>query len=50
LGINFEHGHVGRLNQQVKQGKEGEIIKISEALHEKKIAEMPRSWPTESHR
>lgn len=32
--------NVGRLNQQVKQGKEGEIIKISEALHEKKIAEI----------
>jgi uridine kinase len=29
---------IGKLNNYVKQGKEGEIIKISEALHEKKIA------------
>ncbi|HPS13256.1 MAG TPA: nucleoside kinase, partial [Prolixibacteraceae bacterium] len=31
---------IGSLNQYVRQGKEGEIIKISEALHEKKIAEI----------
>ncbi|MCF8359553.1 MAG: nucleoside kinase [Prolixibacteraceae bacterium] len=30
--------NIGKLNKLVKQGKEGEIIKISEALHEKKIA------------
>jgi uridine kinase len=29
---------IGKLNSFVKQQKEGEIIKISEALHEKKIA------------
>ena len=29
---------IGKLNSFVKQGHEGEIIKISEALHEKKIA------------
>jgi uridine kinase len=29
---------IGRLNGFVKQGKAGDIIKISEALHEKKIA------------
>lgn len=29
---------IGKLNNFVKQGKEGEIIKISEALHEKKVA------------
>jgi uridine kinase len=32
--------NVGSLNQLVRQGKEGDIIKISEALHEKKIAEI----------
>jgi len=32
--------NIGSLNQLVRQGKEGEIIKISEALHEKKIAEI----------
>ncbi|HPS11986.1 MAG TPA: nucleoside kinase, partial [Prolixibacteraceae bacterium] len=32
--------NIGSLNQYVRQGKEGEIIKISEALHEKKIAEI----------
>jgi uridine kinase len=30
--------NIGKLNKLVMQGKEGEIIKISEALHEKKIA------------
>lgn len=34
LGVN----DIGRLNGFVKQGKGGEFIKISEALHEKKIA------------
>lgn len=29
---------LGRVNEQVLQGKEGELIKVSEALHEKKIA------------
>lgn len=29
---------IGKLNHMVKQGKGGDIIKISEALHEKKIA------------
>ncbi len=33
-------GDIGQLNTFVKQGKAGEIIKISEALHEKKIAEI----------
>ncbi|HPR31391.1 MAG TPA: nucleoside kinase [Prolixibacteraceae bacterium] len=32
--------HIGKLNQAVDQGRVGEIIKISEALHEKKIAEI----------
>jgi uridine kinase len=32
--------NVGSLNQLVRQKKEGEIIKISEALHEKNIAEI----------
>jgi uridine kinase len=32
--------NAGSLNQLVRQGKEGEIIKISEALHEKRIAEI----------
>lgn len=31
---------IGKLNSYVKQGNEGDIIKISEALHEKKIAEI----------
>ncbi len=31
---------IGKLNSMVKQGKSGEVIKISEALHEKKIAEI----------
>lgn len=31
---------IGKLNSFVKQGKAGDIIKISEALHEKKIAEI----------
>lgn len=31
---------IGQLNSFVKQGNAGEIIKISEALHEKKIAEI----------
>ena len=31
---------IGQLNNMVKQNKAGEIIKISEALHEKKIAEI----------
>jgi uridine kinase len=34
LGVN----DVGRLNSFVKRGMAGEVIKISEALHEKKIA------------
>ncbi len=34
----LEMADVGKLNSLVKQGKAGEIIKISEALHEKKIA------------
>jgi uridine kinase len=29
---------IGKLNSFVKQGREGDVIKISEALHEKKIA------------
>jgi uridine kinase len=32
--------NVGRLNQKVLNGEEGRLIKISEALHEKKIAEI----------
>jgi uridine kinase len=32
--------NVGRLNEQIIQGNAGELIKISEALHEKKIAEI----------
>ncbi|MBN1926168.1 MAG: nucleoside kinase [Prolixibacteraceae bacterium] len=35
--------NIGKLNRLVLQGKEGEIIKISEALHEKKIAEIATS-------
>ncbi len=31
---------IGSLNKIIQQGKEGEIIKISEALHEKRIAEI----------
>lgn len=31
---------IGKLNSFVRQGKAGDIIKISEALHEKKIAEI----------
>ncbi|MGE5628695.1 MAG: nucleoside kinase [Solirubrobacterales bacterium] len=31
-------GHVGSLNNKVQQGGIGDIVKISEALHEKKIA------------
>lgn len=31
---------IGKLNSMVKQGRDGDIIKISEALHEKKIAEI----------
>lgn len=31
---------IGKLNSMVKQDKAGQIIKISEALHEKKIAEI----------
>lgn len=31
---------IGQLNHFVKQGKSGDVIKISEALHEKKIAEI----------
>ena len=31
---------IGSLNKLIRQGKEGEIIKISEALHEKRIAEI----------
>ncbi len=32
--------NVGRLNNQITSGKGGDLIKISEALHEKKIAEI----------
>ncbi|MCD4795503.1 MAG: nucleoside kinase [Bacteroidales bacterium] len=32
--------NVGRLNEQIIDDNEGELIKISEALHEKKIAEI----------
>ena len=32
--------NVGRLNEQIINDNEGELIKISEALHEKKIAEI----------
>jgi len=32
--------NVGRLNEQILNGNAGELIKVSEALHEKKIAEI----------
>ncbi len=32
--------NVGRLNNQISSGRGGDLIKISEALHEKKIAEI----------
>ncbi len=32
--------NIGRVNEQVIAGKEGDLIKISEAFHEKKIAEI----------
>ncbi|MCF6367164.1 MAG: nucleoside kinase [Bacteroidales bacterium] len=32
--------NVGRLNEQIIEGNDSELIKISEALHEKKIAEI----------
>ena len=31
---------VGSINEQVQQGKAGDLIKISEALHEKKVAQI----------
>ena len=31
---------IGSINEQIKQGKAGDLIKISEALHEKKVAEI----------
>ena len=34
----LEVGNTGELNRAVQAGKEGEIIKLAEALHEKKIA------------
>lgn len=37
---------IGQLNNFVKQDKAGEIIKISEALHEKKIAEIATTIST----
>jgi uridine kinase len=36
----LEVADVGNLNKMIKQGRGGELIKISEALHEKKIAEI----------
>ena len=33
-------GSIGNINKQVIEGNSGELIKISEALHEKKIAEI----------
>jgi len=32
--------NIGRINEQVLAGKEGDLIKISEALHEKRVAEI----------
>ncbi len=32
--------NIGNLNRQIQEGKGGDIIKISEALHEKKVAEI----------
>ena len=32
--------NIGNLNQYTEEGKSGEILKISEALHEKKVAEI----------
>ncbi|MGQ8335920.1 nucleoside kinase [Sunxiuqinia sp. A32] len=32
--------NLGKLNEYIEEGKSGDIIKISEALHEKKIAEI----------
>ncbi len=31
---------VGSINEQIQQGKAGDLIKVSEALHEKKVAEI----------
>lgn len=41
---------IGKLNSFVKQGHSGEIIKISEALHEKKIAEIATQIAERSNR
>lgn len=39
-GHVLELPHVGGLNEQISRGKSGEIIRISEALHEKKIGQL----------
>lgn len=39
-GRILEVGDVGALNQQIVNGKGGELIRIAEALHEKKIAQI----------
>ncbi len=39
-GRILEVGDVGALNQQVVSGKGGDLIRIAEALHEKKIAQI----------
>ncbi len=31
---------IGSINEKIKQGKAGELIKVSEALHEKKVAQI----------
>ena len=46
LGIE----NVGALNDIVKEGKAGDIIKISEALHEKKIAQIADMISNSEHR
>lgn len=39
-GRILEVGDVGALNQQIVEGKGGDLIRIAEALHEKKIAQI----------
>jgi len=39
-GKVLEIPHVGGLNELIAQGKSGEIIRIAEALHEKKLAQL----------
>lgn len=49
-GQILEIGDVGALNQQIAAGKSSELIRIAEALHEKKIAQIADMITTDRER